>query len=105
MANFCQMAIFLTIFQRGKNLFMAILGLFQKKIKGYDVVISYSHLFNHKYFANGSGDFVLDKTICQNKVCLIHCDYLNSGCVSNKNNKEYKGTQVGTDKTKDLIKS
>ncbi len=69
---------------------MKILGLFQKKIKGYDVVISYSHLFNHKYFANGSGDFVLDKTICQNKVCLIHCDYLNSGCMSNKNNKEYE---------------
>lgn len=68
---------------------MKALGVLQKKIIGYDVVISYSHLQNDKYFANGCGDFVLDHTICENKVCLIHCDYLNSGCMSDKNNSEY----------------
>lgn len=68
---------------------MRLLGLFQKKISGYDTVISYTHLSHHNYFWNGSGDFVLDKTICDNKICLIHCDYLNSGCVTEKNNKEY----------------
>ena len=66
-----------------------ILGVFQKKITGYDVVISYSHLPNHKYFANGCGDFVLDHTICKKKICLIHCDYLHSGYMSEKNNREY----------------
>lgn len=69
---------------------MKLLGLFQKKIKGYDVVISYSHLPNHKYFGNGCGDFVLDHTVCQNKVCLIHCDYLHSGCMTEQNNAEYR---------------
>ena len=68
---------------------MRLLGLFQRKITGYDTVISYTHLSHHNYFWNGSGDFVLDKTICDNKICLIHCDYLNSGCLSEKNNKEY----------------
>lgn len=68
---------------------MRLLGVFQGKLKGYDVVISYSHLFNHKYFANGSGDFVLDKTVCKNKICFVHCDYLNSGCMSELNNCEY----------------
>lgn len=68
---------------------MKLLGVFQKKITGYDVVISYSHLPNHKYFGNGCGDFVLDHTVCQNKVCLIHCDYLHSGYMSKKNNREY----------------
>ena len=68
---------------------MRFLGLFQKKIRGYDAVIAYTHLSHHNYFWNGSGDFVLDKTICDNKICLIHCDYLHSGCLTEKNNREY----------------
>ena len=68
---------------------MKVLGFFQKKITGYDVIISYSHLPNHKYFANGCGDFVLDQTICKKKICLIHCDYLHSGYMSDENNREY----------------
>jgi glycosyltransferase involved in cell wall biosynthesis len=68
---------------------MKILGLFQKKIRGYDAVISYSHLFHHKYFGNGCGEFVLDKTVCDKKICLIHCDYVNSGCLSELNNASY----------------
>lgn len=68
---------------------MKILGLFQRKIKGYDLVISYSHLFKYKYFANGCADFVLDKTIAKQKICLVHCDYLNSGTISAQNNNRY----------------
>ena len=78
---------FASVFSRRKA--MRILGLFQRKIKGYDTVISFSHLTNSNIFANGCGDFVLDKTECNNKVCLIHCDYLNSGFVSEQNNEEY----------------
>lgn len=68
---------------------MKLLGMFQKKITGYDIVISYSHLFDYKYFANGSGDFVLDKTVSNEKICIIHCDYLNSGTISKQNNSRY----------------
>lgn len=68
---------------------MKLLGLFQKKIRGYDIVISYSQLFGYKYFANGCADFVLDKTIAKRKICLIHCDYLNSGTLSAQNNSRY----------------
>ncbi len=68
---------------------MKILGLFQKKLTGYDAVIAYTHLSHHTYFWNGSGDFVLDKTVSHNKICIIHCDYLNSGCLSDNNNREY----------------
>lgn len=83
-----------TILMRYAKLFsrrqaMKLLGVFQKKISGYDTIISYSHLTNHKNFANGCGDFVLDKTVCDNKVCLIHCDYLNSGFMTSQNNEEY----------------
>ena len=68
---------------------MNLLGIFQKRITGYDFVISYSHLPDHKYFSNGCGDFVLDKTISDNKICLIHCDYLNSCYMTEKNNAQY----------------
>lgn len=68
---------------------MNILGLFQRKINGYDVVISYSHLFGYKYFANGCADFVLDKTLATLKICLVHCDYINSGTLSEQNNRRY----------------
>lgn len=69
---------------------MRLLGMFQKKISGYDTVISYSHLPHHKYFGNGCGDFVLDKINCDKKICLIHCDYLNSGYMTEQNNAEYR---------------
>jgi len=69
---------------------MKLLGVFQKKISGYDTVISYSHLPHHKYFGNGCGDFVLDKINCNKKICLIHCDYLNSGYMTEQNNAEYR---------------
>ena len=68
---------------------MKLLGLFQKKIRGYDAVISYSHLPYPQYFGNGCADFVLDKTVCRNKVCFIHCDYLHFGGQSEANNRSY----------------
>ena len=68
---------------------MKLLGLFQKKISGYDTVISYSHFPHPSYFGNGCADFVLDKTVCKNRVCFVHCDYLNFGGLSEANNRSY----------------
>ena len=68
---------------------MKLLGLLQKPIGGYDVVISYSHLPHPNYFRNGCADFVLDKTICRNKICFVHCDYLNFGGQTEDNNRAY----------------
>ena len=68
---------------------MKLLGMFQKKISGYDAVISYSHFPHSQYFANGCADFVLDKTVCKNKICFVHCDYLNFGGQTEANNRAY----------------
>ena len=68
---------------------MKLLGLFQKEINGFDTVISYSHFPHPKYFGNGCADFVLDKTVCKNKVCFVHCDYLNFGGQTEANNRAY----------------
>ena len=68
---------------------MKLLGLFQKRISGYDAVISYSHFPHPNYFGNGCADFVLDKTVCKNKICFVHCDYLNFGGQTEANNRAY----------------
>lgn len=81
------LSIYTRIFSRRSA--MKILGLFQRKITGFDAVISYSHFPHHKYFGNGCGEFVLDKTICEQKICFIHCDYLNFGGRTEVNNRAY----------------
>ena len=68
---------------------MKLLGVFQKKLRGYDAVISYSHFPHPKYFGNGCADFVLDKTVSASKVCFVHCDYLNFGGRAKANNRAY----------------
>ena len=68
---------------------MKLLGLFQKRIRGYDAVISYSHFPHPNYFGNGCADFVLDKTVCSNKICFVHCDYLHFGGQTEANNRAY----------------
>ena len=72
-----------------KRFAMKLLGLFQKEIRGFDVVISFSHLTHYKSFNNGVAEFVLDKTVSNRKICFIHCDYLNSGLSSEYNNMLY----------------
>lgn len=66
-----------------------LIGLFQPKIKGYDTVISFSHLTSPKTFYSGTAEFVLNKTKSNNKVCFIHCDYLNSGTRCKRNDRLY----------------
>ena len=87
---FSSKAVFIFIaFLFSRRTAMKLLGLFQKKYKDYDCIISYSHLTNSKKFNNGCGDFVIDKTESDNKICMIHCDYEKSGFCSEENNKEY----------------
>lgn len=73
----------------GKRNAIKLMGLFQRKINGYDTVISYSHLTSVSSFSNGCAEFVLDKTEAKNKICFLHCDYENSGTCSDTNSKTY----------------
>lgn len=73
----------------GKRNIIKILGIFQKKIVDYDVVISYTHLTDNHTFDVGTAEFVIDKTSFNQKICFIHCDYKNSGFSSEYNNRFY----------------
>ena len=68
---------------------MKILGFFQKKIKGYDIVISFSHSRTPKDLGGGVPEFVIDKTVSPLKICYIHCDYKNSDTCCKYNNLLY----------------
>ncbi len=56
-------------------------GIFQKKVSGYDAVISFSHASKENSLVSCCAEFVLDKTVAKEKICFIHCDY------SNENNR------------------
>lgn len=66
-----------------------ILGIGIKKIKGFDVAISFSPLFHAKSFTNGVAPFTLDKVIAPLKICFIHNNYLLSGTRSTENDRLY----------------
>lgn len=83
-----------------KAVFVCFTKLFSKELAlrilykgirftGYDTVISYSHLTGYKSFQNGVGEFVINSTYADNKVCFIHCDYQHSNTKSEKNNTIY----------------
>ena len=57
-----------------KKTALNIMGITQRKIRGYDIVISYSHSTYYKDFRNGCAEFVLSKTKAKEKICFIHCD-------------------------------
>ncbi len=49
--------------------------LFEKKLKGYDVAISYMHNSPKKNFYGGTNEFVLYNIEAKEKYAFIHCDY------------------------------
>ena len=75
----------------GRKYSIAIMSLFQKKIRGYDAAISYLHNAGDKLFYGGCNDFVLRHVDAPKKITVLHCDYLNSGANTPANSRQYAG--------------
>lgn len=73
----------------GRKYAVALMGLSQKKLKGYDVAISYLHNAKEKLFYGGCNDFVLKHVDAAKKVAFLHCDYLGCGANTKENAKQY----------------
>ena len=80
-------AAFTRIF--GMRAAVKLMGLTQKKIRGYDTAISFLHSGREKVFYGGCNEFVLDFTEAQQKITFVHCDFEKIGAVSKKNRKIY----------------
>ncbi len=59
----------------GRKWICRILFPLQKKLRGYDVAISYLHSGNDHVFYSGCNEFVLHCTEAEKKVSFLHCDY------------------------------
>lgn len=75
---------------KGKDAALSFLFTHQKKITGYDAIISYSHCTPEKALSICTPEFVLKCTESNNKICFIHCDYIHSDTFSDHNNLIYK---------------
>lgn len=59
----------------GRDKAIALMALTQKRISGFDVVISYLHDSKDKAFYGGCNDFVLRHVDAKRKITFLHCDY------------------------------
>ena len=66
------------------------MALGQKKLRGFDVAISYLHDGGDKVFYGGCNDFVLRHTDAKKKITFLHCDFALSGADTKKNAARYK---------------
>jgi len=73
----------------GRKTAVSIMALSQKKITGYDVVISYLHNPGDKVFYGGCNEFVCRHVDAPRRYAFLHCDYLNSGANTLRNKLQY----------------
>ena len=59
----------------GRKYAVPLMSLGQKKLKDYDVAISYLHNGGDKVFYGGCNDFVLKAVDAKKKMTFLHCDY------------------------------
>ncbi len=58
---------------------------FQKKLRGYDVAVSYLHCGGPKMFYGGCNEFVMQCVEARKKITFMHCDYekIGADCPAN----------------------
>lgn len=74
----------------GRRWAIRSMSMFQNKIKGYDIAISYMHNSGDKSFYGGCNEFVLNHVDAKKKIAFIHCDYSKSGANTKTNAELYK---------------
>jgi len=72
----------------GSSIIFNFIFLFEKKLNGYDVAISFTNNVNDKSVYFGCNKFVLDKVSAKKKISWLHTDY--NVIKSKYNSKEYK---------------
>lgn len=63
----------------GRSFVIRLMGIFQKKLKGYDYAISYLHEGPQKNLYGGCNEFVLKKVQAEKKIAWLHCDFEHCG--------------------------
>ena len=74
----------------GRSVAISLMAMGQKKLRGFDVAISYLHDGGDKVFYGGCNDFVLRHTDAPKKIAFLHCDYSMCGANTAKNAARYE---------------
>ena len=74
----------------GRRYATTLMNLTQKKVKGYDVAISFLQNSRSKSFYGGCNDFVLNCVDAPRKIAFLHCDYVKCGANIPENAKQYE---------------
>lgn len=78
----------------GRKYAVRLMSLWQKKLRGYDVAISYLHDAGERVFYGGCNDFVLRHVDADRKIAFLHCDYRECGANTQENRKKYAAFDV-----------
>lgn len=73
----------------GRRVAVALMSPWQRKLKGFDVAVSYLHDAGERVFYGGCNDFVLRHVEAQRKITFLHCDYRRCGANTEENRKKY----------------
>lgn len=74
----------------GRSAAESLMALTQKKLKGFDVAISYVHDGGDKAFYGGCNQFVLRHVQSEKKLTFLHGDYVRCGGHTPKNDARYE---------------
>ena len=74
----------------GRTAAMALMAPFQKKLKGFDVAISFVHDGYDDAFYGGCNSFVLRHVQAEKKLTFLHGDYVKCGGNTKKNAARYR---------------
>lgn len=73
----------------GSDMLFSIIFLFQRRIKGYDIAVSYLHNLNNNSLYFGYNKFVLTKIESKQKIAWIHSDFETAKLNTKLNMMEY----------------
>ncbi len=74
----------------GRTFTVRLMGIFQRKLKGYDYAISYLHEVKIHSLHGGCNTFVLQKIKAKEKIAWIHCDFHLNGANNVYSREIYK---------------
>lgn len=74
----------------GRNYATWLMAIGQKKLKGYDVAVSYLHNGGNRVFYGGCNEFVLRHVQAKRKITFLHCDYRLCGANTRRNSRQYR---------------
>ena len=78
----------------GRTSAISLMAFGQKKLTGYDAVISFLHDAGERLFYGGCNDFVLRHTSATRKITVLHCDYSICGANTPENALRYRQFDV-----------